>query len=128
MSEKRTNTNLFVTKTSANRADLVSFCSLLAQHKVNDGGDKRETEGDPCQDEAVTVVTILIDVEAVCVDGGCDHDAHAGQELKDAGDCEPLSFGEGEELSRKHKNSNSGEYACKHRAGLHRMEIICWVV
>lgn len=86
-------------------------------------------------------------MEAVGVDGGCDHDAQAwkmgedagcewgpkmrhveantwrnikkyiylyiltGDELKDARDCEPLSFAEGEELSHKHKDAQDGEYA-----------------
>lgn len=53
---------------------------------------------------------LLIGVEAVCVDGGCDHDAKTGKELKDASDGEPLSFLQGEELSHKHKDAQDGEY------------------
>lgn len=102
---------------------------LLAQHEVNDGGDECESEGDPRQDEGVTIPTIApINVEAVCVDGGCDHDAQAGKELEDAGDGEPLAFVKGEELSHKHKDAQDAEYASEHRAGLHCLEVILWVV
>lgn len=59
---------------------------------------------------AIITQILFIDVEAVCVDGGCDHDAQAGKELKGTRDGEPLSLGEGEELSHKHKDSNDGEY------------------
>lgn len=59
---------------------------------------------------AVTTQILFISMEAVCVDGGCDHDAQAGKELKDTRDEEPLSFGEGEELSQKYEDSNDGEY------------------
>lgn len=48
-----------------------------------------------------------------------------GQGLKDAGDGEPLSFAEGEELSHKHEDAQDGEDACQHSAGLHRLEVIC---
>jgi len=71
---------------------------------------------------------LLIDMEAVCVDGGCDHDAQAGKELNEASDDEPLSFVEGEELSHKHKDGKDGEYTSKHGAGLHRLEVILWVM
>lgn len=48
-----------------------------------------------------------------------------GEELEDAGDGEPLSFAEGEELSHKHKDAQDGEYTSKYRAGLHCLEVIC---
>lgn len=67
-------------------------------------------------------------MEAVCVDGGCDHDAQAGKELEDAGDGEPFAFLKGEELSQKHKDAQDAEYASEHRAGLHCLEVILWVV
>lgn len=77
----------------------------------------------------MTVPTVfLINVEAVCVDGGCDHDAQAGKELKEARDGEPLSFAEGEELSHKHKDAQDGKYTSEHGAGLHCLEVILWVV
>lgn len=98
---------------------------------------------------------LLIQVEAVCVDGGCDHDAQAwrgggaggrgrqqgwkrskknrhlnkriltGKGLEDARDGESLSFAEGEELSHKHKDAQDGEYTSEHSAGLHCLEVIC---
>lgn len=95
---------------------------------------------------------LLIQVEAVCVDGGCDHDAQAwggggrgrqqgwkwskqnrhpskqiltGKGLEDARDGEPLSFAEGEELSHKHEDAQDGEYTGEHSAGLHCLEVIC---
>jgi len=77
----------------------------------------------------VTVPTeLLVLMEAVCVDGGCDHDAEAGKELKDARDGEPLSFAEGEELSHKHEDAQDGEYTSKDRAGLNCLEVILWIV
>lgn len=59
--------------------ELVSFSRrLLAQHEVSDGGDEREGEGDPRQDVGVAVpAEVLVPVEAIRVDGGCDHDAQA---------------------------------------------------
>lgn len=95
---------------------LVSFsCRFLAQHKVSDGGDERESKGDPCEDEAVAVPTVaLVAMEDVCVDGGCDHDAQARKELEDAGDGEPFSFFQSEELSHKHKDAQDGEYTSEH--------------
>lgn len=48
-----------------------------------------------------------------------------GEELKDARDGEPLSFGEGEELSHEHEDSQDGEYTSEDRAGLHCLEVIC---
>lgn len=100
----------------ANGLVLVSIsCRLLAQHKVSDGGDEGEGEGDPRQDVAVSVpAVLLVQVEAVRVDGGCDHDAEAGKELKDAGDGEPLSLWEGEELSHEHEDAQDGEYTSEH--------------
>lgn len=70
----------------------------------------------------------LVDVEAVCVDGGCDHDAQAGEQLKDAGDGEPLSFVEGEELGHEHEDAQDGEDASQDRASLYCLEVILWVV
>lgn len=48
-----------------------------------------------------------------------------GQELEDAGDGEPLSFGEGEELSDEHKDAQDGEYTGQDGAGLHCLEVLC---
>lgn len=47
------------------------------------------------------------------------------EELKDAGDGEPLSFGEGKELSHEHEDAQDGEDAREHGAGLHRLEVVC---
>lgn len=56
-----------------------SSCGFLAEDKVDDTGDEGEAEGDPGQDEAVSVPAIgLVLVEDVRVDGGSDHDAQAG--------------------------------------------------
>lgn len=66
----------------------------------------------------------LVDVEAVCVDGGCDHDEEAGEDLKDARDGEPLSLREGEELGDKHEDADDGENTGKHRGGLHCLEVV----
>lgn len=62
----------------------------------------------------MAVPTVLITVEDVCVDGGCDHDAQACKELEDAGDGEPFPFFQSEELSHKHKDAQDGEDASEH--------------
>lgn len=76
---------------------------------------------------AVAALT-LVDMETVCVDGSCDHDEHAGQQLKCTGNGKPLALWEGEELSQKHKCGDEGENACQYRGGLHCMEVVLWVV
>lgn len=47
-----------------------------------------------------------------------------GKDLKDARDGEPLSLREGEELGKKHNDSDDGENTGKHRGGLHCLEVV----
>lgn len=98
---------------------------------------------------------VLVLVEAIRVDGGCDHDTQAcgrrsgwqtqtvsdgpvrmsemttgddlltSNELEDARDGEPLPFAEGEELSHEHKDAQDGEDAGEDRRGLHCLEVVC---
>lgn len=88
---------------------------FLAQHKVDDAGDKGKNERDPSQDEGGAIPAIsLVLMKPVCVDGCSDHDAQAGQELEDAREGEPSALGEGEKLGHKYKEAQDGEDACQH--------------
>lgn len=45
--------------------------------------------------------------------------------MEDAGDGEPVSLRQGEELSDKHEEADDGENAGEHGGGLHCLEVVC---
>lgn len=82
------------------------------EDQVQAAADQSHGEADPGQDVGGAVGALLEAgrVEAVlliCVDGGCDHHAQAGQQLDDGGENESFPLLELEELKDEDKEADA---------------------